>query len=385
VQARVTPIAHDLAAHYPALRRIRTRKALHASPLWRDIGAEVTRVTSAIAREDRPDAQPAGERLRVVAWNIQRGLRFDAIAAALRDHPALRDADVVCLAEVDCGMGRSGNRDVARELARALGMSYAFGVSYLVLEDDWGENPGAAPNQLALAGTAILSRAPLLEVVNADLPELRDKFSSSEKRLGKKRALVCRVQAARPVTIAACHLDSNASTRGRAAQLRALLETAETLAQGGPLVVGGDLNTTTYDLSSPLGLARNLVHKLLVTGFDETVRQYLTPERIYERPVFEELARHGLGIDGFNQREHGTLSFDINDEYARQKTQRLVGGMLTRVLERRLRPWQGRVPARLDWLAGRGVEPLAAATVEVRGGDGRPASDHAAIVVDLRL
>jgi endonuclease/exonuclease/phosphatase (EEP) superfamily protein YafD len=39
------------------------------------------------------------------------------------------------------------------------------------------------------------------------------------------------------------------------------------------------------------------------------------------------------------------------------------------------------VPARLDWLAGRGVTPVAATTI-----DPRPlASDHAAIVVDLSL
>jgi endonuclease/exonuclease/phosphatase family metal-dependent hydrolase len=181
--------------------------------------------------------------------------------------------------------------------------------------------------------------------------------------------------------VAACHLDSNASPGGRALQLESIVAAGERVAAGGPLVVGGDLNTTTYDLSGPLGLGRNLLHKLFVTGFDETVRQYMTPEKRYERPVFDVLAAHGLAVDGFNDRAHGTLHFDINDEYARQKTRRLVGKPLTAYLQKRLAPWNGRVPAKLDWFAGRGVTPVAVSTVEPQP----RASDHACIVVDLHL
>jgi len=359
------------------------------SPLWRAIGGDVARVTCAVENVAHAGARPLGERVRVAAWNIQRGRRFHELVRALRDEPLLASADVLLLAEVDCGMARSGNRHVGRELAAVLGMSYAFGVSYLVLEDDWGENPDGASNQLALAGAAVLARAPILAVENVDVPELRDKFSSSEKRLGKKRALAVRLGGARrPLTVAACHLDSNASPRGRAAQLDAIAAAGARLAgsdgsngSDSALLVGGDLNTTTYDLAGPWSLARNLLHKLFVTGFDETIRQYMTPELRYERALFETLRAHRLDVDGFNDRHSGTLHFDINDPYALQKTRRLVGGPLTRLLQRKLRPWNGRVPARLDWFAGRGVTPVAAYTV-----DPRPlASDHAAIVVDLRL
>jgi endonuclease/exonuclease/phosphatase family metal-dependent hydrolase len=363
------------------LREIKTRKALLRSALWNEIGAEVERVCSAIELHQHAGARPLGQSVRVAAWNIQRGRRFDALLAALRDEPTLAAADVLLLAEVDCGMARSANRHVARELASALGMSYAFGVSYLVLEDDWGESVDGVANERALAGVAVLSRAPIEAVENVDVPELRDKFSSSEKRLGKKRALVCRIAGRQPLTVAACHLDSNASPAGRARQLEAIVAAGERIAGGGALLVGGDLNTTTYDLAGPVSLARNILHKLVVTGFDETVRQYMTPELRYEREVFEVLRAHQLGIDGFNDRRDGTLHFDINDEYALQKTRRLVGGALTRLLVRKLRPWNGRVPARLDWFAGRGLVPVAATTI-----DPRPvASDHAAIVVDLTL
>ncbi len=146
------------------------------SPLWASIGAEVERVCCAVD-EGGVAGAPLGDTVRLAAWNIQRGRRFDAVLAALREQPLLASADVLLLAEVDCGMARSGNRHVARALAEALGMRFAFGVSYLVLEDDWGENPDGAHNELALAGTAVLSRAPIEAVENVDLPELRDKFS----------------------------------------------------------------------------------------------------------------------------------------------------------------------------------------------------------------
>src|SRR5262249_16896989 len=148
--------------------------------------------------------------------------------------------DLLFLVEVDCGMARSGNRHVARELAESLGMSYGFVVSYLALEDDIGENPDGCENELALAGLAVLTRVPLLAVASIDLPELRDKFPSSEKRLGKKRALAARVQVSDgALDLAVVHLDSTASPRQRARQLRSVLEHLP----AGRALVGGDLNS----------------------------------------------------------------------------------------------------------------------------------------------
>ena len=59
---------------------------------------------------------PAPETLRLVQWNVEKGLRFEAVASALERHPELAGADVVFLNEVDLGMARSGNRHVARDL-----------------------------------------------------------------------------------------------------------------------------------------------------------------------------------------------------------------------------------------------------------------------------
>jgi endonuclease/exonuclease/phosphatase family metal-dependent hydrolase len=362
-------ITHQLAQHYAALQQIRTRKALLASPLWAQIGAEVERVCCAVEIGHHPGARPKGA-LRAVAWNVQRGRRLDDIRGVLSH----LDPDLALLVEVDNGMARSGDRHVARLLAEALGMSWAFGVSYLVLEDDFGENEDQRPNSLALAGTAILSKLPIRRAVNVDLPELRDKFSSSEKRLGRKRALMVEVERAEgPLQVVAAHLDSNASPEGRARQMAALLDSVE-----GPALVGGDFNSTTYDAGSGWGLMRDLLHKFFVTGFRGTIDNYLTPEKRYDTALFDELGKRGFATGGFNDRAHGTMKYDLADPYAIQMTQKKVGRLLTWLLQRRLRPWNGVVPARLDWFAGRGVTPGGASVA-----DGAGASDHSPIVVEL--
>lgn len=100
-----------------------------------------------------------GEFLRVVHWNIERGLEFEAIQAvfeseeklfALLDNERfppdsdkrreileqaalLRDADVIVLNEVDLGMKRTDYRNVAADLANKLGMNYAFGTQFVEL------------------------------------------------------------------------------------------------------------------------------------------------------------------------------------------------------------------------------------------------------------
>jgi endonuclease/exonuclease/phosphatase family metal-dependent hydrolase len=403
--ARVEPVQHEIQAHYRALRAIRTRKALERSALWAQIRGEVRRVLEGVERGDfallppptgnstpstaavpTPSTAPVpgrGRVLRAVAWNIQRGARLDDLRRAVVA-PPFAGADLFLLSEVDVGLGRSGNRNVARELAEALGMSYAFGVSYLALTDDHGDDAGGRENTLALSGAAIISRYPFARVENIDLPEIRDKFHSSEKRLGKKRALLAEIALPDgPLAVAACHLDSNASPAQRARQLGGVLDSVDRSGVARALV-GGDFNTSTYDVSSTLALARDLLHKLLITGFRATVDQYLTPEKHYERPVFELLRARDFAVEGFNDRARGTYFYDLTDPYVLVRSQKLVGRLLTRLLVRLLRPWNGCVPARLDWFAGRNVTPVAATVARPRAAaDGRPLSDHSAVIVDV--
>src|SRR5262245_60769450 len=143
--ARVESVEHEIHAHYRALRAIRTRKALEQSALWAEIGGEVRRVLEGVERGTWPPLPapapttvpvPGKRTLRAVAWNIQRGARLDDLRRAIVA-PPFAVADLFLLSEVDVGLGRSGNRNVARELAEAVGMNYAFAVSYLALTDDF--------------------------------------------------------------------------------------------------------------------------------------------------------------------------------------------------------------------------------------------------------
>jgi hypothetical protein len=105
----------------------------------------------------KPDPQQLGRVLRVAAWNIERGLNFDAVRAALlgpeafarlldrKKYPPRSDervnilrqsillsrADVIVINEADLGARRTSYRDVARELAAALAMNYAWGLEFV--------------------------------------------------------------------------------------------------------------------------------------------------------------------------------------------------------------------------------------------------------------
>ncbi len=108
----------------------------------------------------RPSLRQVGPVLRVVQWNIERGLEFDAIqlaftdpkkfAALLEDKNAktddetmqrirdqiglLKDADLIVLNEVDWGVNRTLFRNVGADLAGALKMNYAYGVEFVEVD-----------------------------------------------------------------------------------------------------------------------------------------------------------------------------------------------------------------------------------------------------------
>ena len=112
----------------------------------------------------------------------------------------------------------------------------------------------------------------------------------------------------------------------------------------------------------------------------------MTPEKQYERPVFELLRARDFVVEGFNDRGTGTYFYDLTDPYILNQSRKLVGRALTRLLVRLLRPWNGCVPARLDWFAGRNVTPVAASVARpLAAADGRPLSDHSAVVVDVAV
>ena len=158
-----------------ALARFETTKALEESPAYRRLQAEIGAVLSHVWQEELAgSAVTYKESIGVVAWNIERGIRVDAIIHMVRAHPELQSADVLLLSEVDWGMARTNNRFIAREIAVALGLNYAFAPCYLALTKGAGvEKAANGNNEESLHGNAVLSRFPILAVHSLALPNGR--------------------------------------------------------------------------------------------------------------------------------------------------------------------------------------------------------------------
>jgi endonuclease/exonuclease/phosphatase family metal-dependent hydrolase len=157
------------------------------------------------ATPHRPKLARLGNSLRLVMWNIERGLQLDGIkllfantdeflrqakrnekrvdiAQVRQDIEVLKSADIIVLNEVDWGLKRTGYRVVVRELANALNMNWAYGVEFVEVDSislgteklaEW-QNKAERQRLLAeiqvdkdqlraLHGTAVLSRYPILE------------------------------------------------------------------------------------------------------------------------------------------------------------------------------------------------------------------------------
>jgi hypothetical protein len=250
---------------------------------------------------------------------------------------------------------------------------------------DKAEREHGVPNGLALHGNALLTRFPVRRFEAVTLPEYKDKFHALEKRLGEKRALLVELELPDgPLLCAVVHLDPFSPPRHRAAQLRRVIARIEQL--GVPRVLlGGDLNTNTYDLGGPLGFAFNCFHKIGRFGFEGTLEQYMRPDGVFERRLFDSLRRAGYATAGFNDRGRGTIYYDIGDADLITKAHDYVPAPLLRWLERRLEPRGGVVPLKVDWFAGRGVNPRSAAVIERPTHMGQYIADHNPIVVDLVL
>ncbi|MCA9521643.1 MAG: endonuclease/exonuclease/phosphatase family protein, partial [Myxococcales bacterium] len=338
--------------------------------------------------------RPERRFVRVAAWNIQRGTHLVELKRYLHETPRLRDADVLLLNEVDWGMARSNNLHVARELADHLEMGYLFGNSYLCLDHgDTRDRRVDRPNAESLHGNAILSRFPFRRGQNVSVAISKDKFHSSEKRLGHKKALWAELETPQGrLVVAACHLDSIAGPSQRAAQLRDLLAALGRHCDGAATLIGGDFNTTTYDVQTIPRLLKNIGAKMVRGAFPDAMHHYLHPQQLYEKPVFDELVAAGYQWEPFNAMAVGTTRYEVGTYESESKVRDHLPGIFVRILQWKLKPWKGVAPLKIDWFAGRGVRP---ARLEEDAGalppepiakpivDGIELSDHDPIVVDI--
>jgi endonuclease/exonuclease/phosphatase family metal-dependent hydrolase len=263
----------------------------------------------------RPELGPY---LRIGVWNIERGMRLDQIILALKDpagfqkymeenntkpetaKKALEEAaafsqsDVMVLTELDYGVPRTSYRFVAKELANALQMNYAYGTEFIEI-DPWDldlETFDGIPEEQrqtllreftvdkelyhGLHGTAVLSHYPIRsvrlipfsdqphdwyhqEIHKGDLvtqpkdpnavSQLLLAKAGREVRRGGRMMLLVDLDltgfSEKSITIAATHLEDNCKPAGRQAQMQELLNQIQGAQH--PVILGGDLNTSGKD------------------------------------------------------------------------------------------------------------------------------------------
>jgi endonuclease/exonuclease/phosphatase family metal-dependent hydrolase len=377
------------------LRRFTTFNELRRSDLYRRRRARIKRLL-----QEPFIYEAAGARarlrsfLRVVQWNVERGTRLEGIIEALNGHPVLRFADLLLLSELDCGMVRSANRNVALELSRALSAHAIYGAEYLELTKGVGEEAHlSGENTAALHGNAILTRHRFSNAQLIRLPRCENNFESAERRLGGRLGILADLDAAgTPVTAVTTHLDVVGTPRCRARQLRALLGSIETRSQDRRIILGGDFNTHTFARGGRVRTMKNAI-KILGARQEKLSQSLLHPEA--KEPLLGELTRAGYELDGLNDRNSTSRSIVSSLEDARRLPFPVRGWVMSRV-----GPAGLSLAFRLDWLAARGLRPLAAGelidqetgvasvnpqTLTGLARDGVPLSDHDPIVADLSL
>jgi endonuclease/exonuclease/phosphatase family metal-dependent hydrolase len=389
---------HNMIAE---LRRFTTFDELRRSESYREHEAELRRLLDEPRVYEFRGARPRVRSfLRVVEWNIQRGARLEGIIETLNTHPVLRFADLLLLNELDDGMVRSGNVNVAFELGRALEAHVVFGVEYLELTKGAGDErrlPGE--NTVALHGNAILTRHLFSNAEIIRLPRCENNFESAEKRVGGRIGILIELENAGATLIAATtHLDVVNAPRCRARQMRAMLEAVDSWVEAqasranGIVVVGGDLNTHTFARGGRLRAMKNTA-LILGSNPESLAARLRNPER--REPAIREFARFGYETRQLNDRLPTSRSIvsSLDD------SSRLPAPMKWWV--RRRVPTEGLpLEFRLDWLAARGLKPLASGeardeqagvtsiaprTIGGLSHHGAPLSDHDPIVVDFKL
>jgi endonuclease/exonuclease/phosphatase family metal-dependent hydrolase len=179
--------------------------------------------------------------LRVVDWNINRGLELQGIM----DFLASMNADILLLQEADLNARRTHRLNIAEEIARKLEMNYVFGREFEELVQGSNGSP-------AYHGQATLSKWP---ISNPRLIRFSKqshfwqphwflpRIEPFQERLGGRIALVAQIN------VPGCnlvtynlHLESRGGDALRISQLEEVLSDATCYDAECPVIVAGDLN-----------------------------------------------------------------------------------------------------------------------------------------------
>ena len=187
-----------------------------------------------------PPPKAAAKELGALMFNMERGVHLPEIQEFLRDCPEAQPLDLILANELDDGCARSGGKDTTLELAKRLGMNAAFGLEFIELVND--------ENKKGFHGNAVFSRWPIRRAGVIRLPEQYNWYFDRQKRIGGRLAVFAELDVGgRPLGAVSIHLENRTHGQGRKAQMEAILKTVEKELPDMPLILGGDLNTNTFD------------------------------------------------------------------------------------------------------------------------------------------
>jgi endonuclease/exonuclease/phosphatase family metal-dependent hydrolase len=179
--------------------------------------------------------------IRIVDWNIDRGLQLRSIIDFLGD----TNADVFILQEVDVNARRTHHLNIAQEIARKLRLNYVFGREFVELTQGSKTSP-------AYHGQATLSPWKLSKPRIIHFQQQSDfwtprwykpKLQKLQERLGGRIALAAEIGIQRvPMICYNLHLESRSNDELRFAQLNEVLHDAGDYDSTQLVVVAGDLN-----------------------------------------------------------------------------------------------------------------------------------------------
>ena len=199
---------------------------------------------------NQPDGRPSRvwtppwsrDFVRIVSWNIERGLQFGKILEFLR----ATQADLILLQEVDLNARRTHYRDIASQLAHALAMNVVFRVEFQELSES---SSHASP---AFQGQATLSPWPLSNARTIHFRHQSDfwkprwyvpQLEVFQRRIGGRIALATEARVyGRKLVIYNLHLESKGNDALRVWQLRDVLEDCGRYTDPCTFVIGGDFN-----------------------------------------------------------------------------------------------------------------------------------------------
>lgn len=265
-----------------------------------------------------------GPFIRIGSWNLDHGITLDQIKLAIQNPEAfkqqvkysvggakyretldqlevLKSVDVLVLNEVDRGLAQTDYRDVARELAAAFDMNYAYGVEFIELalpspgveSSDKRKPAGVSEVEKdrysVLHGTAILSRFPIRRASLVPLKYQPYDWYKGEKRklsvpetvrrqmgqvfflesfrrqvrYGARTVLIAELDVPqlpeKRLTVVATQLENQCSPADRKRQMQEVLSHIKDI--HGPLVLAGDLNTSGSNMR-PTGIMTEVARRI---------------------------------------------------------------------------------------------------------------------------